>query len=68
MCKPFVLQRSGPASAQTHTLLLAHVSADKESLQLSFPLDVDEPSALAQVAQVLQNARRLLRHLDAEQI
>lgn len=33
--------RGGPASAQPHTLLLAHVGAHKEGFQLAFPLHVD---------------------------
>lgn len=37
----------GLASAQPHTLLLAHVGAQKEGFQLPFALDVDESSTLA---------------------
>lgn len=54
-----------PASAQAHTLL-AHVRAHKEGPQLALPLDVDEAPALAGVAQLLQDVRRLLCHLGAE--
>lgn len=53
------------ASAQPHPLLLAHVGAHKESLQLAFALHVDEPPAVARVAQLRQHTRGFLRHLDA---
>ncbi len=55
-----------PASAQPHALLLTHVGAHKEGFQLSFPLDVDESSTLAGVAQLLQHAGRFLCDLEVE--
>lgn len=58
--------RGGPASAQPHALLLAHVGAHKEGFQLSFPLDVDESSTLAPVAQLLQHVGRFLCDLEVD--
>lgn len=52
------------ASAQAHTLLLAHVGAHKEGLQLAFPFHFDEASALAGVAQLPQHVRRFLSDLE----
>ena len=60
---PVVWLCGSRASAQPHALLLAHVSAQKEGLQLPFPFDADKSSTLARVAQLLQHATRLLCYL-----
>ena len=56
----------GLASAQPHTLLLAHVGAHKEGFQLPFPLHIDESPTVTRVAQLLQHVGCFLCDLEAD--
>lgn len=58
----------GLASAQPHTLLLAHVGTHKEGFQLPFALHIDEPSTVARVAQLLQHIGRFLCDLEEDRL
>lgn len=51
------------ASAQAHTLLLAHVSTHKEGFELPFSFDIDKAPTLTRVPQLRQHGRRFLRNL-----
>lgn len=52
------------ASVQPRRLALSSVRADKVSPQLPFAFDIDQSSALARIAEALEDTTCLLRHLE----